>query len=509
MSIKKEFISSVIANWVETGFRYLIALVLTPIIVHSLGNERYGIWSLAISFTGYYGIIDFGIKSTTVKFFSEYAAKSDVDQCNRLLSTVLYIYFFMATLACTFSLVLALFSDTLFKVSSHLEDELFIVILLIGINVGLAFLFKVFNGIIISLRRFDISRTIQVSFLIVRSVAIIVLLNMDYKLITMAVVVLSCDILSHITEVLFAFKLFPSLRIRYRLVSLSLIKSSAKFTANNFIIHTSRMITEKTDQVIIGIFLGVEYIVYYAIAESLMRYVRKVPKGITDTIMPFASHLDSKGEAQSLEAFLYIVPKYVLTFSIFALFIFYEFGKELIYLWMGPGFEKSYLLLNMLMLAEMAAILASVIGQVSVGVGKNEIYARICILETVSRIGLSILLLHYWGLAGVAMGVVITSGTVRGFLMPYIMSRNGQLSWGTWLKETIFPVVLSFALFILIYRLLSHYGQFSYNAISHLLGFLILGSFIYLVICFCIVFKEFSVGQIISDLKKKHKLKNA
>jgi len=503
MSIKRDFISSVVANWVQTGCRYLIALILTPIIVHSLGNEKYGIWSLAISFTGYYGIIDFGIKSTTIKLFSEYAAKDDVDRCNTLISTVFFIYIFLATIVCAASVFLSFFSDNIFKISNDLENELFIVTLIIGGNMALAFIFKMFHAVIISLRRFDIDRTIQVSFFIVRSMAIIILLKLGYRLIPMALMVVFCDVMAHLTQAAFAMKLFPSLRLHYKLISFSLIRNSAAFAGNNVIIQTSRKITEKTDQIIIGIFLGVEYIVYYAIAESLVKYVRKVPKGITDTIMPFASHLDSKGEAKSLEAFLYIVPKYVFAFSIFALFIFFEYGKELILLWMGPGYEKSYLMLNMLMLAETAAILASVIGQVSVGVGKNKLYAGICVLETVSRIGLSILLLQFWGLTGVAMGVVITSCVVRGFLMPLMMSRGGQISGVAWLKRTIFPVILSFGLFIAIYKLLSHWGHFSYNAIWHLLGFLVLGSCLYLTICLSIAFTEFSLRQIISNLRSR------
>lgn len=503
MSIKKEFISSVMANWVETGFRYLIALILTPIIVHSLGNEKYGIWSLAISFTGYYGIIDFGIKSTIVKLFSEYAAKNDMDRCNTLMSTVLSIYIIMAVIVCAVSVLLAMFSDNIFKVSNKLEDDLFIVTIIIGANVAIAFIFKLFNSIIISLRRFDIIRSIEVSYSIARSIAILILLKMGFKLITMAIVVICCDMLAHFTQVVFALKLFPFLKLQYKYISFNLIKDSANFAGNNFIIHTSRMITEKTDQIIIGIFMGVEYIVYYAIAESLVKYVRKVPKGITDTILPFASHLDSKGEMRSLEAFLYVVPKYVFAFSIFALFIFLEYGKELIHLWMGPGYEKSYLMLNMLMVAEIAAILASVIGQVSVGVGKNKIYAGICVLETISRIGLSILLLQFWGLAGVAMGVVITSCVIRGFLMPFMMSKGGQISGVLWLKRTIFPVILSFGVFIAAYKLFSYFGHFSYNAIGHLLGFLILGSCLYLTICSFIAFTEFSVSRIISDLKAK------
>ncbi len=88
MSVKKEFTLSVIANWTGTLILYTLALLITPIIVHSLGDDKYGIWSLAISLTGYYGIIDFGINSTAIKLFSDSNTRGDIKECNKIVNTV-------------------------------------------------------------------------------------------------------------------------------------------------------------------------------------------------------------------------------------------------------------------------------------------------------------------------------------------------------------------------------------------------------------------------------------
>ncbi|MHA2032159.1 MAG: hypothetical protein ACW99Q_22540, partial [Candidatus Kariarchaeaceae archaeon] len=66
-----------VANWCGTFFSYVLAFVATPIIVHSFGNEKYGIWSIAMSLTGYYGMINVGMTTTIIKYFAEYKEKKN------------------------------------------------------------------------------------------------------------------------------------------------------------------------------------------------------------------------------------------------------------------------------------------------------------------------------------------------------------------------------------------------------------------------------------------------
>ena len=48
----------------------VVAFVMSPIIIRTLGNNDYGLWELVMSVIGYMGILDLGIGQALVRFIS-------------------------------------------------------------------------------------------------------------------------------------------------------------------------------------------------------------------------------------------------------------------------------------------------------------------------------------------------------------------------------------------------------------------------------------------------------
>lgn len=490
MSLKKDFTLSVLANWLGTFTSYIIAFIATPIVVHSLGNEQYGIWSLAISLTGYYGIIDFGIRSTLVKFFSQFAANGESENCNTLINTTSIIYILIAILVELLTIFLAYSSSNIFKVPSDLENVLFTVIMIVGGNLALGFIFKSFSGVIVALRRFDIQNAVVIFTSIFRTLCIIIFLKLNYGLITMALIVLFFDIVAGALFIFSAYKLFPQLTISTNNFSTKLIKRLYTFTGYTFLIHFARIVNERSGLVLIGIFLGVETVVYYAIAESLVTYARKVPKGIVTTILPFSSHLDAKGDTQKLNRMLYIFPKYMITFSLFVFFIFLEFGKEGIMFWMGSGYDECYILLIILIGSEIILQATNVVGQIFVGMGRNRAYALVSVFGTVIQILLSVIFMKLWGVVGIALGTFTSIFLSRGILLPVVLAKAGIFSIPTFFQKSLLPPLTSFSLFYSCYLLFSNFITIPKNFIFGFIASILVSSIFYFIFSYKIVLKE-------------------
>lgn len=496
MSIKSEFIKSIFANWIGILFRYALALVATPIIVHSLGNEKYGIWSLAISITGYYGIIDFGISTTAVKLFSEYFTKNDSNKCNAILNTVIFIYLIMAVIVILVSFFIAVNSETLFKVSQDSTKEMLIVFIIVGINLALTFMFKIFNSIIIALRRFDINNTVTISVTILRTLCIIVFLKLGYGLITMAILVVCFDTLISFLNIYFSMRLFPNLRLSRQYINLKIVRENYKFALNNFLIHFSHIVFQRIDQVVIGFFIGVQYIVFFAIAESLVKYIRKLPNGVTKTLLPFASHFDAKGDHQNVNTLIYIISKYIFSFSVFSVFIFYEFGQDIIFIWMGPGYESCYVLLVILMLAEVVILVTNVIGRTLIGIGKNKEYAAVSVGETFVKSLSCILLIGKYGLLGVVYANLIAAVLFRGILLPVLLNRSGTFFiFKRYFSKTLLPVFIGFVPLTGIFYGFVFIVQPDYSSLLELLNTIIFFGCLFCIVFYKIVFNEIRITK--------------
>src|SRR6478752_10758534 len=103
-------VRNVLANWAAFVFGTAITFVLSPFVVHHLGEVRYGIWAVTGSIVGYLGLLDLGIRVSVTRFVALHAAKHDHAAMNRVISTALGLFMAGAAFASILGFALALFA---------------------------------------------------------------------------------------------------------------------------------------------------------------------------------------------------------------------------------------------------------------------------------------------------------------------------------------------------------------------------------------------------------------
>ena len=78
---------NILSNWTSYLVTAAVGFLLAPVVVHSLGNTGYGLWTLVLSMTGYFGLLDLGIRSSVGRFVTRYLALNDEESVNRTVST--------------------------------------------------------------------------------------------------------------------------------------------------------------------------------------------------------------------------------------------------------------------------------------------------------------------------------------------------------------------------------------------------------------------------------------
>src|ERR1700693_6017961 len=89
---KLQIIKNVGSSWFALGVNILVGFFLSPFILHRLGDAAFGIWVLIFFLTGYYGIFDFGIRSSIIRYVSKYTATNDFEEVSGLINTALFTY---------------------------------------------------------------------------------------------------------------------------------------------------------------------------------------------------------------------------------------------------------------------------------------------------------------------------------------------------------------------------------------------------------------------------------
>lgn len=438
MSLKKEMSTAVTANWAGTFCSFLLAFVATPIIVHSFGNARYGVWSIAMSLTGYYGIIDIGIRTTIIKFIAEYNEKKEHLAANTLVNTTLSLYFMIIPIIAIIVAFVSYNVENIFNIEKELIPETKILLYIIGLNFCVATVGNVFRAIIVGLRKFVFSNWTDSLFSIARNACIIVVLKSGYGLVATAVTVLVIDLLFNVTSVFFAFRFCPYLKISFSLINYQALKGTYIFAFFNFLRQMSIRITERSPIIIIGIMLDMKTVAFYSIAESLIRYLARIPKGLRGIILPFSSALYANEEQGKLQKMATILPKYTMSFFMGVLLISALFGRQFIELWMGEGYDLSYKILLILILAKAVSMSQSMLVHLVVGTGNNRFYGMIGLIEMTINITACVVLSKIFGVYGIALAILLSVTIVSGIFEPVYSTRQVKISTAQYYFHVVF-----------------------------------------------------------------------
>src|SRR3989337_3174154 len=87
MAVTRRLVRNVACHWAGYIVQVAVAFFMTPYVIHTLGEARYGIWTLVMGLTGYYGLLDLGIAYGITQYLTRCLAANDTENLNRTAST--------------------------------------------------------------------------------------------------------------------------------------------------------------------------------------------------------------------------------------------------------------------------------------------------------------------------------------------------------------------------------------------------------------------------------------
>ena len=346
---------NILSNWLGYIVTSAVAIVLSPFVVHHLGNTGYGIWTLVLSLTGYFGLLDFGIRSSVGRFVARYVALADAHNVNRTVTNAIAmlgcgsLLTILATVGMTFAL-------PLFRLPPQLLVSARIALVLAGLNITVALPMGVFGGILIALERYDILSRTGIGACLAQAGLVVVFLKLGHGIVTLAAIALLVTAAQYMFIAAYAKSLYPALRIAWRLVNAGAWKELFGFSAYRFIYIIASQLIFYTDSVVIGAYLGAALITPYAIAGSLIMRGRDVVSLATDTLYPAASRMDGLNNRSGLKELYCVCTTLALLLTLPICLGFILLGKQFITLWMGEDYLFSATILAVLTIPQFASM---------------------------------------------------------------------------------------------------------------------------------------------------------
>jgi len=416
-------IRNIFSNWTSYLVTMAVGFLLAPFIVHSLGDTGYGLWTLVLSITGYFGLLDLGIRSSVGRYVTRYLALHDQSAVNRTASTAFAILACggIVALVTTVALV-ALFFDA-FKIDPQYAVAGRTALLVTGLNVALILPLGVFSSVLIALERYDVVSGVTITVELARAALVVWLLRHGYGLVGLALLTLAITVVQYSLMGFLAKALYRPLQLRVSLVESSAGRELFGFSIYRFIWIIANQLIFYSDALVIGFFLGTAAITPYAIAGSLINYGRNVVSLVTDTLYPAAARMDAENDRDGLQRLLITATRLALLVTLPLCLGLLFLGRQFITLWLGPAYAESAVILAVLTIPQFGSMSQYGSALVLTGMARHSALAYFALGEGIANLVLSIFLVRKMGVIGVAWGTVIPHLLCTSVVLPLYTLR--------------------------------------------------------------------------------------
>ncbi len=442
---------NVLTNWGGVVLNALIAFVLSPYIVRTLGDDAYGSWVLVSSLVGYLGLLDAGVRGAMTRYIATGHAAGRHEDASRLASAALAFFSAAGALALVASAAVGHVLMPYFEVPEALRAIVALVLVLSGANVAVALVSGVYGGIVVGVQRFDRLNAIGIASALVRAAAIYGALELGTGLVGLACVQLAISLAQGLATFAASRTLYPELRVRLGGFRTEHLRTLITFGLASTLINASSAVIDYSNSVIIAGKLAVGAITPFAIAATLCLYTREVINGISYVVAPMAGALEGRGQLERAGGLLISGARFATLATAPIAVVLALRGPAFIGLWMGPEYREPA---GAVLLALLPAVLAfasfQVLQSAMIGLNRHRGLVPIFLLETLANIALSLWWVGPLGIVGVALGTTIPRLVNCLVVGPLYAARHAGVSMFAYWREGLLRPCLAMGPFALV-----------------------------------------------------------
>jgi O-antigen/teichoic acid export membrane protein len=412
---------NLVSTYVVYGASVLAALVLTPVIVHALGKDAYGLWVFIGSITVFVQLLDLGVGPSVVRFGAHARGAQTPEEISALASVGLVVYAIIGAATVVVGVVLAVVVPYLISIPNDLVDPARAATLLVVAGIAVRFPLGLFNNLLLGQQRYDIVNLGSLVGLVVYFVLVIAILPWYGGIVLLAAVTLVSTVVRLGLPLVWLRRELPFLKLRRALVSRLRVRELLTFSWHNFLIHLASKVAYSSDVIVVGIVLGAKAAALYGISSRIFGLVLGLGTGATDLLYPAFAELEGADQLQRQRRLLLTGLRLGMALMLLLALPLILIPDQLIYGWIGPGWGPSSAVLALLGIVLVIHQPAQLLSQYLVARGYQQRLSVMLLYVVGANLVLSIVLAWTVGIWGVAFATVVTEAVATFVLIPRLV----------------------------------------------------------------------------------------
>lgn len=410
-SIGRNTFFGIVANVAWGGARF----VTVPIVIHHLGLEGYGIWSIIMVTAAYMRFGSAGIKSAFQKYVAEATGSGNFEKANKLISTGSALMLVLSVVGLTpvhfFSRLLARAAGVPPHFLSPAAGSISLLALIILVsNVGAGY-----EAIVTGAQRIDLLRKVNIIATIGEAVAIVLLLHFGRGLFAMSAVMAASEISYILFCIVVSRRILPQIEISPKHVTQTVVREFVTFGGSYQLVNIQEVIYGSILPVAVLKFFGATATGAFAVVGKLVQAALMPQDAFLIPILSGSSFVFASGSAEQMKLLIAKAFKTTFGLSILPLAVVCASGTTILYAWTGqanPLFHIFLWLISLAGLFKCMSLLQLVLYRAS---GKSLMdnirqTIRIAMLLVIGLLG------KHLGLTGILGGLAFTELTGMIFM---------------------------------------------------------------------------------------------
>ena len=445
------YISSFFWSTVGKLLTAVINFISVPLLIGVWGQAEYGILALALACNGYMSLMDFGINTGAVRYFSIWISDNKIDKLHRVANSNTIFYLGVAVLNCAIMLLMAFCGESWFNISHEQFEVLRSCLILLAIFCFPTWATSTFNQLLIADKEMAYTQKIYCLITLLKGALIGITIWLSLKITLyygLLLAIVASTLIPYMVRCVkkelcgrFQFKFYwddfkPVLYYSLAIFALSIFQVSAT----------------QTRPIILGIFAdnAADVLAEYQIISVIPTFIIAIGGMVSGILLPRSSEFIASGNKEGVERFAYSGTKITSILSCVLTFPFIVGGKEILTAYVGPQYSDLTVWLIIWCFTVLIQIHTTPGNSLILALGKTKplvwTSAAACLLSMVINAVLS----KHIGVGSAVVGYAIYVIIVIGSYYVIYYNRLLKLSRLRILKSFLIPSVIGLATAIIV-----------------------------------------------------------
>lgn len=401
---------NVISNLLYLLVSSLFGFFLVPYYIENLNIGAYAIIPLSTSLSAFVILISEAVNTSVQRFITIAIQQNDSHKVTTLFNTSLFATFYLSLLLVPVVIVVSLIASTMVEIQGIGSQSLFLVFLFLLLIALFTSWCCNFTNILFAKHRLYLINILKLTQIVVQFGGLYLFFTAGLTTLTSVVASYVISVIVYFIGLLFCSRRTYPLKVSYKFYEFSEIKDIFGLGFWNVINSLGNILFLETSLIIANFVLGVTVGGHFSLCTKVVSIGIMVGAAISYSFSPYLFESYSKRDFEKLKKIGVVSVKIIgIAVSVF-ISIIIVYSKELIEIWVGPGFEDTIPSFEIMLFALAVSCFVLPTYCISVMQLKMKIPSLATLFLGCLNVGLALVLTLYYdmGMVGIALSWAVT-----------------------------------------------------------------------------------------------------